>query len=426
MSSLIFKSKPLIELMTSVLQEQSALFYNLQRSDYMLTSISLIFISGLILGAVADKIKLPKLIGMIIAGIIFGPHILNYISPEIMNISAELRRFALVIILTRAGLSLDINDLKRVGRPAILMCFVPAAFEVVATTFIAPMLFNISYRDGALLGAVLGAVSPAVVVPRMIKIMEEKYGTDKSIPQLILTGASADDVFVIVIFTALMTINTGKNVSAMTFVQIPLSIILGIIVGIITGILINLFYKYTKLNTTIKLIIMLSVSFILLEIETRLENIVSISGLIAIMTMGITLFRLDKNTAKELSAQYNSLWTAGEIILFVLVGAEIEIGYVLNAGAMAVLLIISALIFRMIGVLACLVKTKLNCKERLFCMLAYTPKATVQAAIGAIPLGAGLSCGKLILTAAVLAILITAPLGAVCIDNFYKKLLNKG
>lgn len=389
----------------------------------MLTSLALIFISGLFFGTVADKIKLPKLVGMILAGIIFGPHLLNYISPEIMNISSELRRFALVIILTRAGLSLDINDLKRVGRPAILMCFVPAVFELAATTFIAPELFNISYADAALLGAVLGAVSPAVVVPRMLKIMEEQYGTDKSIPQLILTGASADDVFVIVIFTALMTINTGGKVSSMIFAQIPLSIILGIALGIITGILINLFFTYTKFNTTIKLIVMLSVSFLLLEAETRLENIISVSGLISIMAMGITLYRLDNKTAKELSAKYNSLWSAGEIILFVLVGAEVEINYALNSGAMAILLVIFAIIFRMIGVSICIAKTNLNFKERLFCMLAYTPKATVQAAIGALPLAAGLECGQLILTVAVLSILITAPFGAICIDNSYKKLL---
>lgn len=389
----------------------------------MLTGLALIFISGLFLGTVADKIKLPHLVGMIFSGIIFGPHMLNYISPEIMNISSELRRFALVIILTRAGLSLDINDLKKVGRPAILMCFVPAVFEIAATTLIAPKLFNISYADSALLGSVLGAVSPAVVVPRMLKIMEEKYGTTKCIPQLVLTGASADDVFVIVIFTALMTITTGGKVSSMTFVQIPISIILGIGLGITTGILINIIYKYTKFNTTTKLIVMLSVSFLLLEAETRLENIISVSGLIAIMSMGITLYRLDNKTAKKLSAQYNSLWCAGEIILFVLVGAEVKISYALGAGAMTILLIIFALIFRMVGVLVCIGRTNLNFRERLFCMLAYTPKATVQAAIGALPLAAGVGCGQLILTVAVLAILITAPLGAICIDHSYKKLL---
>ncbi|MGN1317617.1 MAG: cation:proton antiporter [Lachnospirales bacterium] len=391
----------------------------------MLTSLGLIFISGLLLGEIAYKLHLPKLVGMIAAGIIIGPYCLNLLSGDILNISSELRRFALVIILTRAGLSLNIEDLKKVGRPAIMMCFVPAAFELIATTLIAPKLFNISYLDAALLGSVLGAVSPAVVVPRMLKLMEEGYGTKKSIPQLILTGASADDVFVIIIFTSLMTISQGGSVSAFTFVEIPLSIILGIILGIITGIVINILFKNFNIKLTVKTIILLAVSFFLLEIETKLENYISISSLISIMVMGITLFKLNSHISKEISAQYNSLWVGGEIILFVLVGCQVDLSYAINSGIFAVLLVAFALIFRMIGVFVCLIGANINKKEKLFCMLAYTPKATVQAAIGALPLAAGLGCGKLILTVAVLAIIITAPLGAAFIDNSYKKLLLK-
>lgn len=387
----------------------------------MLTSLVLIFVLGIISGTIAETLRLPKLIGMIFAGILIGPHLMNFISTDIMNISSELRRFALVIILTRAGLSLDIKDLKRVGRPAVLMCFVPAAFEITATTIIAPLLFDISYIDAALLGVVLGAVSPAVVVPRMIKIMEEGYGKDKCIPQLVLTGASADDVFVIVLFTALIAFHKGENISAITFIQIPISIILGIIWGIIIGFILNRVYSYIKISTTLRLLIMLSVSFCMLE----LENHINISGLIGIMSMGMSFFKLNNNAAVELSDKYNNLWIAGELILFVLVGAEVEIEYVLNAGISAVLLVVLALIFRMIGVFFCLLKTNLNNKEKLFCMLSYTPKATVQAAIGAIPLAAGINCGKLVLTIAVLAIIITAPFGAICIDNTYKKLLLK-
>lgn len=391
----------------------------------MLTSLGLIFITGLLLGQLSEKLHLPKLIGMIAAGIIIGPYALNILSPEVINISGELRRFALVIILTRAGLSLNIEDLKKVGRPAIMMCFVPAAFELAATTLIAPKLFDISYGDAALLGAVLGAVSPAVVVPRMIKLMEEGYGTDKSIPQLVLTGASADDVFVIVIFTSLMTMAQGGEVSAFTFIQIPLSIILGIVLGILSGIFVHFLFSKFAMRLTVKTISLLGISFFLLEIETLLEPYISVSSLIAIMVMGITMFKLNSKTAKEISAQYNQLWTAGEIILFVLVGAQVDMSYALKAGFFAILLIIFALVFRMIGVAVCLLKTKLNKKEILFCMLAYTPKATVQAAIGALPLAAGLNCGQLILTVAVVSILITAPFGAICIDNTYKKFLAK-
>lgn len=390
----------------------------------MLTGIGIIFLSGLFFGTIFKKLHLPSLMGMIIAGIIIGPYCLNLIDSSVLNIAADLRQFALVIILSRAGLTLNIDDLKKVGLSAVLMCFVPACFEITATTLIAPRIFDISYVDAGLMGAVLGAVSPAVIVPRMIKIMEEGYGTKKSIPQLILAGASADDVFVIVVFTSLLSLSATGNISAVSFIQIPVSIILGIVTGIACGILLNEFYKKFELRSAVKLIVMLSVSFLLVAIENNLKGKLPISGLLAIMAMGITLFKLNENTAKELSNQYNQLWIAGEIILFVLVGAAVDVSYAVKSGFGAVIILAGALIIRMIGVFISILPAKLNLKERLFCMFAYTPKATVQAAIGAIPLTMGLSCGHQILTVAVLAILISAPLGAILVDNTYKKFLH--
>lgn len=390
----------------------------------MLTGLAIIFLSGLLMGEIFKRLHLPSLMGMIIAGIITGPYCLNLIDGSILNIAPDLRQFALVIILSRAGLTLNIDDLKKVGLSAILMCFIPACFEITATTLIAPKIFNISTIDAALMGAVLGAVSPAVIVPRMINIMEEGYGTKKSIPQLILAGASADDVFVIVIFTSLLALSTEGTVSAFSFLQIPVSIILGIITGIVCGILLNEFYKRFELKNVVKLLIMLSISFLLITLENNLKSKLPLSGLLAIMAMGITLFKLNENTAKELSAQYNKLWIAGEIILFVLVGAAVDISYAVKSGFGAVIILIGALLVRMIGVYISVLPAKLNFKEKLFCMFAYTPKATVQAAIGAIPLSMGLSCGHQILTVAVLAILISAPVGAILVDNTYRHFLH--
>ena len=392
---------------------------------FMLTSIALILLCGLLFGFLFNKIKLPALLGMIIVGIVLGPHALNLIDSSILNMSAELRQIALVIILTRAGLSLNINDLKKIGRPAILMCFVPACVEMIGTIIFAPMLFGISIIDAAVMGSVLAAVSPAVVVPRMIKIMDEGYGKDKSIPQLILAGASVDDVFVIVVFTVLTAFASTGEINATDFLQIPLSIILGVLLGVIVGFLLVLFFKKVHIRDSVKVLIILSVSFLLLEVESLLEGIVSVSALIGIMSMGITVNQKYNVLSKRLSVKYNKLWLGAEILLFVLVGVAVDINYALNAGVVAVIVVIIALIFRMFGVLLSLVKTNLNKKERLFCMLSYTPKATVQAAIGTIPLAMGLSCGSVVLTVAVVSILITAPFGAICIDNLYKKMLKK-
>ena len=391
----------------------------------MLTSIALILLCGLLFGFLFNKIKLPALLGMIIVGIVLGPHALNLIDSSILNISAELRQIALVIILTRAGLSLNINDLKKIGRPAILMCCVPACVEMIGTIIFAPMLFGISIIDAAVMGSVLAAVSPAVVVPRMIKIMDEGYGKDKSIPQLILAGASVDDVFVIVVFTVLTAFASTGEINTTDFLQIPLSIILGVLLGVIVGFLLVLFFKKVHIRDSVKVLIILSVSFLLLEVESLLEGIVPVSALLGIMSMGITVNQKYNVLSKRLSVKYNKLWLGAEIFLFVLVGVAVDINYALNAGVVAVIVVIIALIFRMFGVMLSLVKTNLNKKERLFCMLSYTPKATVQAAIGTIPLAMGLSCGSVVLTVAVVSILITAPFGAICIDNLYKRMLKK-
>lgn len=390
----------------------------------MLLSIALIMLIGMASGYICRRLKLPGLLGMIITGIILGPYVLDLIDPSILNISADLRKIALIIILTRAGLTLDINDLKRVGRPAILMCFVPATFELAGMLLLAPRILGISLLEAAIMGAVVAAVSPAVVVPKMIKLIDEGYGTKKSIPQLILAGASVDDVYVIVLFSTFTGLAKGDRVSAMSFINIPVSVVLGIALGIASGWLLAVYFKKVHVRDTIKVIIVLSISFILVSAENALSTPITFSALIAVMFMGIALSRYRNEAALRLSGKFNRLWVGAEVVLFVLVGASVDIGYALSAGAGAVILIFGVLIFRIAGVFVCLLSTNLNMKERLFCMLAYTPKATVQAAIGSVPLAMGLSCGSMVLTVAVLAILITAPLGAFVIDLTYKKLLS--
>lgn len=392
----------------------------------MLTSLALIFLCGLLLGSIFQKIKLPPLLGMIITGIILGPHTLNLIDQSVLSISSDLRQIALIIILTRAGLNLDINSLKKVGRPAILMCFVPACFEIIGMVLLAPPLLGISILDALIMGTVVAAVSPAVIVPKMLKLIETGYGKDKSIPQMIMAGASVDDVFVIVLFTSFTGLAQGESFSPISLIQVPISIILGIGLGILIGILLGFFFKKVHMRDSIKVIIILSISFLLVTLENSLKGIVPISGLIAIMSIGISLQKIRSDASKRISTKFSKLWVAAELMLFVLVGATVDIKYAFSAGIMAIVLIFGVLVFRMIGVLICLIKTKLNKKERLFCMIAYCPKATVQAAIGSIPLTMGLSCGNIVLTVAVLSILITAPLGAFFIELLYKKLLKKG
>ncbi|RHO49473.1 sodium:proton antiporter [Clostridium sp. AM09-51] len=391
----------------------------------MLTSLALIFLCGLLLGSIFQKIKLPPLLGMIITGIILGPHTLNLIDQSVLSISSDLRQIALIIILTRAGLNLDINSLKKVGRPAILMCFLPACFEIIGMVLLAPPLLGISILDALIMGTVVAAVSPAVIVPKMLKLIETGYGKDKSIPQMIMAGASVDDVFVIVLFTSFTGLAQGESFSPISLIQVPISIILGIGLGILIGIILGFFFKKVHMRDSIKVIIILSISFLLVTLENSLKGIVPISGLIAIMSIGISLQKIRSDASKRISTKFSKLWVAAELMLFVLVGATVDIKYAFSAGIMAILLIFGVLVFRMIGVLICLIKTKLNKKERIFCMIAYCPKATVQAAIGYIPLTMGLSCGNIVLTVAVLSILITAPLGAFFIELLYKRLLKK-
>ncbi len=397
----------------------------------MLTSLALIFIVGLAMAAICKKVKLPRIIGMLVTGIILGPYVLDFLDPSILSISSELRKIALIIILLKAGLSLNLADLKKVGRPAVLMSFVPASFEILGYVLFAPLVLGINHTEAAVMGAVLGAVSPAIVVPRMVELNEKKYGTSKSIPQLILAGASCDDVFVIVLFTAFTSMAQGGSVSALDFLNIPVSIVLGVALGALTGFILALFFETAfahnnMIRNSTKVIIILGVSFLLVAIESRLEGIVSVSGLLAVISMACVIKQKStESVSKRLSEKFGKLWIAAEVILFVLVGAAVDIRYTLVAGLSAIGMIFIALAFRSVGVWICMLETKLNFKERIFCMIAYLPKATVQDAIGSVPLAMGLSCGRIVLSVAVMAIIITAPLGAFGIDLSYKNLLEK-
>ena len=391
----------------------------------MLLSISLILILGMFMGWICQKIKLPSLLGMLITGIVLGPYVLNLLDDSILGISAELRKIALIIILTRAGLGLDLSGLKKIGRPAVLMCFVPASFELIGMILLAPKLMGLTVLEAAIMGAVLAAVSPAVVVPRMVKLMDEGYGVNEGIPQLILAGASVDDLYVIVLFSTFVGMMQGEGASILKFVNIPISIFLGIAIGLLIGVLLAYFFKKMHIRDTSKVLIILSISFLLVVMEDKLSTPITFSALIAIMFIGIGLQKKRETVAKRLSVKYGKLWVAAEVFLFVLVGATVNIGYLGKVGVKALIVIIGALVFRMFGVFVCLLGTSLKRKERLFTMLAYTPKATVQAAIGGIPLALGFTCGDLVLTVAVLAIVLTAPLGAFAIDLSYKKLLNR-
>ena len=391
----------------------------------MLFSLTLIFLSGIVLGSIFNHLKLPQLLGMLLTGIILGPYLLNLLDPKILSISTDLRQIALIIILTRAGLNLDINDLKKVGRPAVLMCFVPATFEILGMIIFAPKFLGLGLLDSAILGTVIAAVSPAVVVPKMLKLMEDGYGTEEGIPQLIMAGASVDDVFVIVLFTSFIGLASNGTFSALNLIKIPTSIFFGISVGFLCAILLIYFFKKVHIRDSMKVIIILNISFLLVTFEHSLTGIIGFSGLLAIMSMGTGIQEKNSILAKRLSSKYSKLWIAAEVMLFVLVGATVNIKYALGASIPAILLIMTVIAFRMAGVFLCLLGTSLSYKERLFCMIAYCPKATVQAAIGSIPLSMGLSAGNIILTVAVLSILITAPLGAFAIDFSYKKLLNR-
>lgn len=391
----------------------------------MLLSIALILLVGMSMGWLCRKMKLPGLLGMLATGIVLGPYVLNLLDPNILGISVELRKIALIIILTRAGLGLDLSGLKKIGRPAVLMCFVPASFELFGMLLLAPKLMGLSILEAAVMGAVLAAVSPAVVVPRMVKLMDEGYGVKEGIPQLILAGASVDDVYVIVLFSTFTGMMQGTGVSAIRFINIPVSIFLGIAIGLGIGVLLACFFQKIHMRDTSKVLIILSISFLLVVLEDYLATPITFSALIAVMFIGIGLQRKREVVAKRLSVKYGKLWVAAEVFLFVLVGATVNIGYVGKVGIKALIVIAGALVFRMLGVLVCLLGTEIKGKERLFTMLAYTPKATVQAAIGGIPLSLGFACGETVLAVSVLAIVLTAPLGAFAIDLTYKKFLKK-
>lgn len=395
----------------------------------MLTSLALVFLAGLAAAAVCSAIKLPRIIGMLLVGIVLGPHMLNVLDDSILSISSELRQMALIIILLKAGLSLNLSDLRQVGRPAVLLSCLPATCELAGYILLAPYLLGVNRIEAAVMGAVLAAVSPAVVVPRMVFLMENRWGTDKSIPQMLLAGASCDDIYVIVLFTTFTGIAQGGNARAADFLNIPVSIVLGIAVGAAAGYALSRFFEAAfarnhMVRGSVKIIIVLSISFLLVALETVLKGKLALSGLLAVTSMACMLARKTTGEVRaRLSEKFGKLWIAAELILFVLVGAAVDIRYVSETGLAAVLMVFAALIFRAAGVVLCLAGTKLNRRERLFCVIAYLPKATVQAAIGSVPLAMGLPCGKIVLSVAVLAILITAPLGALGMDAAYRKLL---
>ena len=392
----------------------------------MLTSVGLVLLLGMALGALAKRLGLPSLVGMLIAGMILGPYALDLLSDSLLNISADLRQLALIIILTRAGLSLDVAALKKVGRPAVLMCFVPACFEIAGMVVLAPRLLGVSTLDAAIMGAVVGAVSPAVIVPRMIRLSEEGWGVDRGIPQLILAGASVDDVFVIVMFTAFTGLASGgQGLTVGTVAGVPLSILTGVAAGLLLGWLLAQWFRLVHMRDSVKVVILLSLAFLLVAAEDALEGVFPFSGLLAVMAAGVGIQRWRGVVAQRLSLKFSKLWVAAEVALFVLVGAAVDLRYALSAGVMAVLAVLGALCFRALGVLVCVSGAHFSGKEKLFCVLGYLPKATVQAAIGGVPLAMGLGCGQIVLTVAVIAILVTAPLGALAIDRSYPKLLTQ-
>lgn len=391
----------------------------------MLFSLALVFLCGMFFSHILQKIGLPGLLGMLITGILLGPYALKQLSPELLSISADLRKLALIIILTRAGLALNIDDLKKAGRPAVLMCFLPACFEILGVVLLAPKLLHVSVLDAAIMGSVLAAVSPAVVVPKMLKLIETGYGTQQSIPQMIMAAGSVDDVFVIVMFTAFTGLAQGETLSWSSFLQIPVSILLGAIFGVLFGLLLAQYFRKFHMRDSVKVLLIISISCLLVTLENALQGHIPFSSLLAVMCMAIGLQQKRFVVAQRLSSKFSKLWVAAEVLLFVLVGATVDIQYAISAGFAAIILVLGALIFRMIGVLCCVTGTSLRKKERLFCMIAYLPKATVQAAIGSLPLSLGLPCGEIVLTVAVLSILLSAPIGAFSIDHTYRKLLRK-
>jgi NhaP-type Na+/H+ or K+/H+ antiporter len=400
-------------------------FY-LREDTVMFLSLFIIFTLGILGGVLFEKIKLPKLVWYIVLGILIGPSVLNVVDGTLIDISSYLRQIALIIILTRSGLSLDINNLKKIGRPAILMSFVPACFEIIGVVILGPLFLDINYLETLLLGSVLAAVSPAIIVPRMIKLIDEEYGKERNVAELVLAGASCDDIFVIILFYSFKGLLSNNTINAWNISQIPLSIILGVLLGILIGFLVCLIIKKLKTNNIIIVIIMLGLSFGMVALEEVLKPYISISALLGIIIMGLIVGLKNNDIKDDIKKTYNSLWNGFEILLFVLVGVATNINYAVSSDGLIILgLITISLVFRSLGVIVCLIATKFEFKEKLFIILSYLPKATVQASIGAIALSEGLACGEILLTAAVISIIFTAPLGAILIDNTYKKLLKK-
>jgi solute carrier family 9B (sodium/hydrogen exchanger), member 1/2 len=391
----------------------------------MLLSLSLIILLGFSLKGIFQKSKLPGLLGMLLSGIILGPYVLDMISPDILAISGDLRKIALIVILVRAGISIDLKDLKKVGRPALLMCFIPASLEIAGVVLLAPPLIHITYLEAAILGTVLGAVSPAVTVPKMLQLMESGYGKQHSIPQLIMAGASVDNIYNIALFTTLMSVYSNREFNLLTMINLPISMIAGLLSGMAVGLVLVRIFKSIHMRDTVKVLIILGISFCLVGLEDNINRIVPFSGLLAVMSLGATILKTYELLAKRISGKFSKIWIASELVLFVLLGAIVDIRYAAGAGLAVVILILGALVFRSAGVFLSVSCSGITFKEKLFCIFAYLPKATVQAAIGAIPLAAGVSSGKMILTAAVIAVLITSPLGAVGIEKSYHKLLDR-
>ncbi|NCA66875.1 MAG: sodium:proton antiporter [Clostridia bacterium] len=389
----------------------------------MLLSLAYILIIGFVLSGIFQKLHLPGFIGMLITGVVLGPNVLNLIDINILNISADLREIALVVILLRAGLTLNLKELKSVGRPAALMCFLPATFEIIAVVILAPLLLGVSYVEAAIIGAMLAAVSPAVIVPKMIAIMEKGYGLDKNVPQIVLAGATADDVYAIVLFTTFLGMYSSGSFEWMSLVKIPLSIITGVAAGFIIGYLLALVFRKLHIRDTIKVFLILGACFVFVGVEEHISHYMPFSGLLAVMALGVSILKFREVAAKRIAVKFSKVWVAAEVVLFVLVGAAVDIKYIYISGIAAMLVILGALIVRTAGVLLSLIKSGLNLKEQFFCSIAYIPKATVQAAVGAIPLALGVASGNIILSVAVLSIIITAPLGAILIDLTYKKML---
>ncbi|MBR1685766.1 MAG: cation:proton antiporter [Clostridia bacterium] len=382
----------------------------------MISATALILLSGLLLGTLTRKLRLPHIIGYLAAGMLIGPYVLDLLSPAMLSVSGDIRKMALIIILMRAGFSLDVADLRRIGRPAILLCFLPATFELLAFVLFAPSLLGISRLEAALLGAVMGAVSPAVVVPRMTALMEQKRGTAKGIPQMIVAGASADDVYVIVLFSSMLSLVSGGSVRLSDFLQIPVAIVLGLLGGILVGFVVSVWFGKISMRRPVRLLIVLAIAFLLVTLEDILSGSVAFSGLLAVMSLSMTLHAREEKIAADLASQCNQLWTGAEILLFVLVGASVNIHALAGAGFSMTGMLLLGLLFRLFGTFLCVLRTPLNHRERFFCLLTETPNATVQAAIGGVPLAMGLACGDLVLTFSVLAIILTAPLGAFAID----------